>query len=214
MQRTQSFAQFQKGADSALLSIQFPDRPSTTSAAYLLLEGVFFHAERTPNALCLRLPAIANEGHYFDVTYARAAEVLEHLLEALPKFFLEVGITLTRNSVVAVLTLPYAHSFFVNLALMRLGCVVQWFNHELGKDAMYSLLGHGEGGSRSVTLLYAGLSEAEIRLLDLEDLQHQIGVTPVELTPELYTIALAKNISVTKSRPPMSGENVVGIYHL
>lgn len=197
---------FETLAHSGSCSVRFPDKQDSVSPSYLTLEGVFYHANRIPDSLFLRLPTLEDDTKLVDVTFARAAAIVETLIDTIPKELEAVGIQLRRGTVLSILALPYAQGFFFWLALIRLGCSVQWFNHELGREAMDTLLGNGQQGAGSKALLFCGLNSVEMETLGISTLYHRTGVMAINLGIEMYPANLVKTVPEKKPRLPVSGE--------
>lgn len=182
--------------DGSTQSIKFANDPQDFSPTYLINEGIFLHAKLDPNALCVRLPTLKDHDVYVDVTYATAASIVESLTYGIKDQLQSMGIAAGPGITVAVLTLPYPHSFFHVHALWQLGCTVQWFNHELGMEAMDSML------AKAQILLHAGLTDQEEKDLGLDNIFERIQVYTLKLEEEHYAVSLAERQDWPSSREP------------
>jgi hypothetical protein len=189
------------GQDGATTSIKFRGLENDFSPTYLLMEGIHLHAKINPDGLCLRLPRLENYDSYIDVNYKQAAAIVDHLMTVIKAQFENHGVKIIPgNTVVALSALPYAHSFFHQFALWQLGCTVQYFNHELGRDAVDSLI------SSSKVLLHAGLILSEKAELGIKEMAQRIGVIPIEIAEQHYSINLALLSSLPGAREPRDCE--------
>lgn len=188
----------------AVTGLTFPDDSTTYSPAYCISQCLRLHAKRTPDRVCLRLPAmdVDQAQHAFiDVTYGRAAVIVDALAEKLQATFDQKGIPAGRGTSIAVLTLPYCLSLFHIYALWQLGYAVQLFNHDMGREVVDKLL--EAGGSKAI--LIAGLTGEEERELGMAGMDERIGVKPVWIADEDLAHRLAQSESQRKPQEPMPG---------
>lgn len=188
---------------------------------YLVYEGLRLHAQTTPDQLCIRLPRTARSDSekevvdatlpYFDANYRIVALAVDKLMDELDSQLRGLGIAPGPGTTVAILSVPSLHATLHAMALWRMDCAVQWFNHELGHEVMDQLLAGPRGGD-CVALLHAGLTAAELESLSIAQLRARTGVHAIAIPEHRYASALLEEVLTRdktsqekmEPRPPMS----------